>query len=174
MPRYRVQLLLLAVCICLPATGAAQAAESAPGPAHSDMLPMAQVVTLDEGVASVWWGQTKQRLQMVIRDQASWSTLWRHVTASRSGSSNPPSVDFSRDMLLVASDGAIRDWERISIAEVDPGMDTLVVHVRVQIYVAQRCNESAMFRPVAIVRVPRDPRPARFVERVIDEGCSPS
>jgi hypothetical protein len=105
----------------------------------------------------------------VIRDSTAWMEFKQSV-GDKNGTILP-SVDFGREMLIVATNGLRNNGEFISIERVDVQRDTLVAHVLTRVHVMPDCRDAAMYAPMAIVRVPRDARPVVFTETKRDEGC---
>jgi hypothetical protein len=63
--------------------------------------------------------------------------------------------------------------ESVAITKVETQADTIVATILTRIHVSPGCLVAVSSGPVAIVRVPRDPRPVRFVEDTVDEKCIP-
>jgi hypothetical protein len=109
----------------------------------------------------------------VIRDEKSWQAFWDTATVGNQYGNLPlrPAVSFDKEMLIIASTGLHRNYDEISVVRVERAADTLVVHVQRRINFHKGCMLDLLWAPVAIVRLPRDARPVRFVEQVIDQKC---
>jgi hypothetical protein len=141
----------------------------------ADSLPIAPLSTSDQIVYLLTnVPGVHQGVRTAIRDSASWRAFWSQATlAGQPGGGHPalPTIDFSKYMLLVASDGFLNSGSTIAITRVDGRRDSLVAAIRVRTGVMPRCRETAAYAPMAVVRVPRDNRPVMFVEQTVDEQC---
>ena len=115
-------------------------------------------------------------VRRVIRDNQTWRAFWdsatvRSLNAPGQARLAAPKVDFGREMLIVASDGMRRNYDEINVVGVIRRPDNLVVQVRTRTNLAKGCVLESLWAPMAIVRVPKDPRSVSFVEQTVDEQC---
>jgi hypothetical protein len=101
-------------------------------------------------------------LRGVIRNGTAWSVFWARVENDTAAvpTVRPPAVDFSREMLLVATDGRRPAGHRIEIVGAAQRNHTLFVLVRS--WDDRTGPASAPLAPVAVVRVPRTDGPVVF------------
>lgn len=107
---------------------------------------------------------------LVIRSDREWLGQWRRITSGRSAA--PPPVDFSRDMLLLASMGTQRSGgHSVEIERViDTGAD-LEAHV-VHRFPGRRCGTTqGLTQPIDVVRVAASPRNVRWVVTRRETDC---
>lgn len=133
------------------------------------IVPLSTVEPIVLALQDVWNFQDPVRT--TIRDQEHWEKFWDQAFGHASSAPARPSVDFSREMLVLASNGQRQNYDEVAITSVVMSNDSLVVHVRSRANVPPGCNYDAVFSPMAIVRIPKDGRPTRFVEERIDELC---
>jgi PrcB C-terminal len=174
--------LLLSLLTAIALGSAWQAASAddpavASGPRANPQLtpPSGSVVSLRRPVPfrTVAIGDgSSSRLQkptgLAVKSKARWRTLWRALGA---GGKLPP-VDFSRHMLLVASQGRQPSGgHQLRIASVgDPG-DALVVDVT-EVSPGPGCvTTGGITSPYHVVRVPRSDKPVRFVRHPKEKTC---
>jgi hypothetical protein len=111
--------------------------------------------------------------RVVVRDLQTWQSLWAQIYRRHGAAPPLPTIDFSREMIIVAAlgsrasggygiiiDGA--SWQGSGIA----------VTVR-SISPGPRCGvTAALTQPVDIARMPRRDGEVRFVERAEVSDCS--
>jgi hypothetical protein len=113
-----------------------------------------------------------RRAQIIVRDSASWASLWREIVRPHSPVAALPAVDFSREMLVIASMGrrstggyaiwvddvrVVNDTLRIALWEQSPG---------------PRCGTpGALTAPVALARLERSTLPVAFVTTTSMADC---
>ena len=126
-----------------------------------------------------WWARRYYRfgsgidapLYGAVRDYRSWHALWDRVAARHRPKPPSPSVDFSKDMVLVAATGTKPSGGySISIVSVHEAARYLVA-TAVRTSPGPRCGTTAaLTAPADIVRVPASAKPVRwtFVDRVSD------
>jgi len=136
-------LLLLASCTACAATAAT--------------MPFA---TLAKGLAS----GVGQPTQIVVRSQTDWAALWSRHMRTQIAPPPPPSVDFSRDMVLALFMGERpTGGYAIEVTRIERTDHGLSVH-----YLTSRPDPSAMqtqalTQPFHLVTVPRVDDPVTFV-----------
>jgi hypothetical protein len=116
-----------------------------------------------------------QPRRLIIRDAVRWQAFWDTATVHGAvGPPTPPPVDFSREMLIVASNGSRSSSDQVRIAGVEVTGDSLLVHVYSRVNAVPMCSwvGGPTPAPMAIVRVARDARRVAFAEEWIDEKCS--
>lgn len=156
----------VAVVAVLALACTSQGATSSPG-SH---IPMVRLRA--EPYSFTYSSGLQQRARLVVRDVASWQTLWNEIHSNRSYVPLPV-VDFSREMIVVAALGA-RSSGGFSILLDEASEDTdgtiqVTVH---SISPGRSCVVTAAFtQPVDIARVPRREGPIRFIERSSVSTC---
>lgn len=110
--------------------------------------------------------------QLVVRDSAAWAALWPRMLGTHSPKPRPPAVDFSREMLIVASMGTRPTGGFVVFIESAATVgDSLRVVVREQ-SPGPRCGTTAaLSAPVALARVTRTELPVSFVARRVVRDC---
>lgn len=108
----------------------------------------------------------------VVRDAQAWSALWAQIVANHSPTPPVPSIDFSREMLIVAAMGT-RNTGGYSIkVESVSGSSTELVATVTATSPGRSCMTTQAFTaPVDIMRVPRSELPVRFVEQRSVNEC---
>jgi hypothetical protein len=110
----------------------------------------------------------------VIRSGAAWSALWAQLEAGREPTTAPPSVDFSRDLVIVAAMGQRNSGgHAIQIREVADDAGRLIVKV-VETSPGPGCLVTmALTEPVDVVRLPgMAGRQVEFAESKEIRECS--
>jgi hypothetical protein len=116
--------------------------------------------------AALYETQQHRETTAVIRTEAAWDSMWQRI-----GPAPRPEIDFGREMLIVAG-LALGGWDRDVSIRIDGARpDSLVAIVRVRHSVPDLCGRDAFRAPMAIVRVPRDPRPVVFRQEVEHLNC---
>lgn len=113
---------------------------------------------------------TRQRF--VVRDSVAWATTWTTLLGSHSPKPPLPSVDFSREMLVVASMG-IRSsgGYTVGIDSAFVARDTVFFRVR-ETSPGPRCGTTAaLTSPVGLARVERSELPVGFETASIVSEC---
>jgi hypothetical protein len=120
-------------------------------------------------------GGLRTRARLVARDSVTWDSLWTRITADRvfvteGDSMRPvrfplPPVDFSRDMVIVVSQGPMPSLQYGTRIE---RVRVLGRELRVDVCNWRPSRDAVQFwevpYPVDIVRVPRSALPVRFVD----------
>jgi hypothetical protein len=113
-----------------------------------------------------------RRDRIVIQDSAAWARVWPELVGSHSPKPVLPRVDFSRELIVIASMGQ-RSSGGYSIS-IDSALvkgDTITLAVTEQ-SPGPRCGTTAaLSSPVALARVRRPPVPIRFLERTTVIAC---
>ncbi len=112
------------------------------------------------------------RRQIAIRDSESWAATWDRIVGRSRPTPPLPAVDFSKEMLVVASMGSRpTGGYTVMIEEVTVAGSTLVVFVREQ-SPGRTCGVTdAVSAPVALARLVRSELPVRFVTRSVVRDC---
>jgi hypothetical protein len=112
------------------------------------------------------------RVERVVRDSASWARIWVEIVGSHRPVAPLPAVDFSREMLVVASMGTQRTGGyAIWIEDLSVVNDTIRVAVREQ-RPGSRCGTTAaLTQPVTLARVERSDLPVAFVSSLQTSDC---
>jgi PrcB C-terminal len=158
---------VLGVAGCASATdrdAASQRTDSITSPAQG-LQPLRQL--LQEHSSGV-----NDSTRRVITDSTMFAQLWRSAYSRRGHQPAVPAIDFSREMVIVASMGT-RNTGGYTIA-----VDSVRISgAELQVFVASRIpgptcgTTAALTQPVVMVAVPRASLTARYVERVIPTDC---
>ncbi len=111
--------------------------------------------------------------RLVIRDVAHWGTIWARIHARSLPLPPVPTVDFSREMLIVVAQGSQPNGGFTILIDdaSEVGIDGMSVTVR-RIAPGSRCFVTGAFTsPVDIARSPRREGEVRFVETVQVRDC---
>jgi hypothetical protein len=108
-------------------------------------------------------------VRQVVRSRADWESVWARITTTEGPKGVAPPVDFTRDMLLVASPGPGSPGGPNLYAEgYTYRADTMHLYVRI----IPRCVVGALPIQLAVVsRVPRHDGVVRIVDRVEWQRC---
>lgn len=110
--------------------------------------------------------------QFVVRDSAAWATTWTTLLGSHSPQPPVPSVDFSREMIVVASMGTRSSGGySVGIDSVFVARDTVFFRVRETSPGARCGTTAALTSPVGLARVERSERPVGFVTSSVVSEC---
>ena len=113
-----------------------------------------------------------QRLRTVVRDSATWATLWRQAMGSHSPKAPLPAMDFARDQLILVAMGTRSSGGyTIGIDSVFTRADTVNVVVRERSPGRTCGTTAALSEPVALARVTRYEMPTRYIERADTVRC---
>ncbi|HUL75561.1 MAG TPA: protease complex subunit PrcB family protein [Vicinamibacterales bacterium] len=94
--------------------------------------------------------------QQVIRDQAAWQVLWSRLTANASPAPQPPAVDFTTDMLIVAAMGTKgHGGFKIAVTAATEQAGGVTIEVTETSPGAHCMNAMMITSPVAVAKVPR-------------------
>lgn len=131
------------------------------------MDPSANFHVLASGTHS---GVRKQQF-VVIRDAAGYATWWRRASASRSSQTPPPTVDFSRQMVIGLFIGARRTGGyRVEVSGVSRDGDTATVHVREQAPATNCRTTQVLTQPFTMISTDKA-RDVRFDTQRVEKPC---
>lgn len=123
-------------------------------------------------------GGIQDSLRLVIKDAASFEELWRRATSNQSSPPAAPVIDFTRDMVVVASAGRMAPDDQIEIdsVAVTRGLDAagrMTEMLNVMVMTTTGCRRfNADAYPLEIARLRRFDGPVTFVDRRRQaEGC---
>jgi hypothetical protein len=111
-------------------------------------------------------------VRLAVLDTADWAAIWKRIVGN--GSVAPvPSVDFSREMLLIVGMGqAPCMGYQINVDTVFRDRDKRVYAVVRERHHGARCGcLNEVVSPVDVIRVPRTVRPVTFLERKETNVC---
>lgn len=105
----------------------------------------------------------EDRRQVVIGDSTTWARIWTEIVGSHRPSAPLPPVDFTRELLVIASMGT-RSSGGYSVAmdSVRVARDTLFVRVREYSPGSQCGTTAALTAPVGLARMERSHHPIAF------------
>jgi hypothetical protein len=125
-----------------------------------------------EPYSLAYYSAMQESQRLVVRDADTWSSVWAGIVGSQSPAPAPPAIDFSKEMVVVASLGA-RPSGGYSILVQAATMtdDGLYVQVRT-ISPGRNCAvTAALTQPVDVARLPATDRAVHFVEDPIVKDC---
>ena len=103
--------------------------------------------------------------QEVLQDSGQWETLWKLHSTSAGSAEKIPAVDFSKEMVIVATMGTRRTGGySIEIVRVEPSGKTLSIAVRQSSPPPGAITIQALTAPFHFVAVPRSDLKPEFVE----------
>ncbi len=116
--------------------------------------------------------QLPNGVRLAVLDTADWTAIWRRVVGP-SSTAPVPSVDFSRDMLLVVGMGqAPCMGYQINVDTVFRDKDKRIYAVVRERHHGSRCGcLNEVVSPVDVIVVPRTVRPVTFLERRETNVC---
>lgn len=162
--RWRLLAALLAAGACRSTLASGQPA------AMPEPVPL---VRFDDRVAG--FTQTsgfEDSTRLVVRDTSAWRRAWARLNARYVPQPPLPSVDFSRESVLIAAMGtrASGGFE-IHLDSAIRNADAMEVVVR-SVVPGDGCMLSATFtQPVDVAKIPANPLPVRFRERNVVASC---
>ena len=107
----------------------------------------------------------------LIASQARWQTVWDEIMSTRSPKPALPSVDFSRDVVILAALGQSGDACRgIAVEDVDHVSELLRVSIKETRSPSSCVCPPVAVQPVDVVTVPRRSTTAVFSRRSVTEG----
>jgi hypothetical protein len=110
--------------------------------------------------------------QLIVRDSATWATTWTRLLGSHRPRAPLPAVDFSREMLVIASMGTRSSGGyTVGIDSVFVARDTVFFRVREQSPGSRCGTTAALTSPVGLARVERTDRPIGFVISEVVSEC---
>lgn len=160
----RVFLMLLATCACHGALAAGQ-----PGLAR-DPLPVTRLAS--NSVSFSLFSGYADSARFVVRDSRAWREAWQTIHRPFIPPPAVPSIDFTREMVLVAALGA-RASGGYEIVFENVREDTSGIEVALRVSEPARgCPvAAAMTQPVDLARIPTSARPVRFRQRNVVVPC---
>jgi hypothetical protein len=108
-------------------------------------------------------GQPGDRIQEAARDQAAWKALWDRLREGENGilPADPPPVDFTHDMVIVAAMPNQPCVSKVTIRKVTRTGGTLIVDL-LEAPPAPNCTCFVSERPLHVIRLPKSEGPVRF------------
>lgn len=137
-----------------------------------EQVPENAVPVAQEPVFSEYYSGIDEPDRQVIRDWEAWKALWGEVTRNRAPKPDPPAIDFSGDMVIVAAMGRrSTGGYSISIDEIRRSEGRLFAVVT-EVSPGSGCMTTQAFTaPVTAVRIPWSDEPVTFVERKETQDC---
>lgn len=168
-PRRRIA--VLPVVVSLIAAGCDRAPTESDWPPLPPNFSVVDYELIDE-LQSFNNGIADRRRQ-VITNADEWAAFWEEFEAGREPRSDPPPVDFTTHVVLVAAmGGRPTGGYSISIEGVFEAQDRLTVRVLERSPGSSCIVTQAATRPVTGVRVPRVATDAEFVDKTETVDCS--
>jgi hypothetical protein len=124
-------------------------------PSLSPVLPSTRLYS-DDGPAYT------DSVRLAVRDITTWQQVWSQATSTQASPPPLPSVDFAREMVLVAAAGQMHPGDQIRIDSAGVRAGVFVAIVRT--ITACRQFPAAAY-PLDIVRVERTDREVTWTER---------
>ncbi len=139
--------------------------------AHADDIRLEPYESVDHLYRNAK-SQLPNSVRLAILDTADWDAIWKRIVGA-SSNAPAPSVDFSREMLLVVGMGqAPCMGYQINIDTVFRDKDKRVYAVVRERGHGSRCGcLNEVVSPVDVIRVPRTIRPVTFLERKETNVC---
>jgi hypothetical protein len=109
---------------------------------------------------------------VVLRDSVTWRRVWQRLNSPFIPPPPLPSVDFSREMVIVTAMGA-RPSAGYDVVIEGADLDSTGIEVAVRRTTPGRgCPVAAVItQPVDLARLPASERPVRFRERSVTTSC---
>jgi len=157
-------------CLCVALTACSGAFASG----QSSRVPVAVVKLRDGSVAFSTYTGVRDSLRAVVRDSALWQQLWERINQPFYPRPALPSVDFRREMIVVAALGARPSaGYDVVIERVDRDSTGIEVALR-RAAPAPGCPVAAVVtQPLDLARIPASDQPVRFRERTVVVPCTP-
>ena len=115
-------------------------------------------------------GQTGKERREVVRDAGAWRSLWGELRQGSSLPEEPPTVDFDREMVVLAAMETQSCISRVTIRSVARRRDGVVVDLLEQ-PPAPNCRCIVAERPIHVVRVRKMPGSVRFTAELSVMPC---
>lgn len=161
--------LLIALTLPLPACGSQETPTEPPG-LPSDAVAV-EFERVDE-LSSALVGGPQEPARSVVRDEQSWLEFWGALTAVLSPAPEPPTVDFTRDMVIIAAMGRRSTaGYAVSVEGVYTSDGALYVDVLERSPGVGCLSAQVITAPVTAVRVRVHGGPVRFVTREESGAC---
>ncbi len=117
-------------------------------------------------------GQSGSTRREAVRDQDTWQAAWAALREGSDLPAEPPAVDFTRQMVILAAMETQGCVSRVTIRSVTRTADALLVDV-LEAPPAPNCVCITSERPIHVIRLERVDLPERFeVERGVT-SCGP-
>ena len=125
-----------------------------------------------EPVAFSTYTGVRDSLRAVVRDSALWRELWARINQPFLPSPPLPSIDFRREMIVVAALGA-RPTAGYDVVIEGVAQDSTGIEVALRRQTpAPGCPvAAAMTQPLDLARIPASDHPVRFRERTVVIPC---
>lgn len=116
--------------------------------------------------------QPGDQLRDVARDEAAWKDLWNRLRERDNGilPAEPPAVDFTQDMVIVAAMPMQSCVSKVTIRKVTQSAEGLEVDL-LEAPPAPNCVCIVAERPLHVVRLPRAEGVVRFTAEVGQTNC---
>jgi hypothetical protein len=133
--------------------------------------PLAPVLPTDRLLYDDQTGY-RDSVTLVVRDPATWGTVWRQANENQASVPQIPAVDFSTHMVLLVGAGRMRPGDQIRVDSLGVRGNAFVAVVRVM----EECQPfPADVYPLEIVKAPRDSREVLFdIRRIRGTQCRDS
>ena len=121
-------------------------------------------------------GQAGEQIREVARDAASWHALWaklREGTSPEVLPEEPPAVDFTREMAIVAAMPTQSCVSAVTVRSVRRTGKEVVVNL-LEAPPAPNCTCIVSQRPIHAIRLPQMPENVRFAVEHGQTSCGPS
>lgn len=171
-------LILVPVCLllgCCTGMSSEAAGDQRPPPSAPAEEGPLKVTRFNEAIAQSFRYNTdlKQPMNVVVHNEREWRDLWSRIWKRQRAIPPLPTVDFSREMLVVAAMGE-RPTGAYAIRiddVVDKGEELVTTVTRVS--PGSRCGAGAVLTsPMDIVRVSSRSKPTRWIVRDEITSCS--
>jgi hypothetical protein len=131
----------------------------------SDAIAL-QMQKLSELLAVEHYSGISTRERLVIRDAATWASIWADIMEGRSPTPSVPQVDFASEMIILASmGGRVTGGYSINIEAVQEAEGTVYITVDERSPGPTCFTTDAFTAPLAAVRAPRRDGVVVFVEK---------
>lgn len=183
MNRRRRQSLAIALLLLLLAAGTAAGCAGGPkddaptGPeAPGLVMPVGTAVPVTRFGDADWsytdFSRFTEPARIVVRDEARWRALWPSIAGSARPAPEPPAVDFSRDMVVIATLGARgSSGYGVVVESATTTGDGLFVQVRTT-EPGHGCVVLAVItHPADVALLPRSDGTVHFVEDKVVHEC---
>lgn len=114
--------------------------------------------------------------RFVVRNEQQWRDVWSRLAAGKPQMASPPAVDFSREMVLVATLGSQRPGHSIRVQKISNVGGVLYAEVISRTpgdhcSTVRQVSNAATTAPADVVIVPATRDPVAFVERRGNRTC---
>jgi hypothetical protein len=114
----------------------------------------------------------QEMLRLVVRDQATWATVWAELEGSATNSAPTPRIDFSKEIVLVATLGTKpTGGYTISLGPSYQTDQEVTAYVQKEVP-GRKCGAAEMVtHPFSVASLTRTSLPVRFVETEEVKEC---